>query len=739
MTQTKAIKKSFPVLEMSCASCAVSIENVLKNQTGVVSAMVNFASATVVLDYFPDRVSLLELQKVVQSIGFGLLIDDDEKNQNNLVERIVLEKLEKLKLKTLLAGALTLPLVIIGMLFMDIAYANYIMLALATPVVLYIGKDFYINAWKQAQHGSANMDTLVALSTGVAYIISVFSTFFSGFWLKNGLHSHVYFEAAAVVITLILLGKLLEEKAKNNTSTALKKLMSLEAKTVFVIKEDGESIEKKIENVSIGNLILVKPGEKIPVDGKVLKGESFVDESRLTGEPIAVFKNANAQLYAGSVNQKGSLVLIAEQVGNQTLLASIIQLIQEAQNSKSPVQKWVDKIAAIFVPIVILIALITFFLWWILGKDHSLLQALWAMVTVLVIACPCALGLATPTAIMVGIGKGAQQGILIKDVESLESAKKINALVLDKTGTITEGKPTLTNIQWKKETSVLKSVLLAMEQQSEHPLAQAVVGYFEEKTAVEISQFQSLTGRGVKAVFEKKNYYIGNENLMLEYGIYLDEHLQKEAKKWTNEGKTVIYFFDEKQLHTVIAITDKIKPTSQKAIIELQNLGIEVFMLTGDHFQTAKIIAHEMGITHFKAQALPQDKVNFVKNLQNQGKIVAMVGDGINDSAAMAQADVSIAMGKGSDIAMDVAKMTLISSDLSKLPIAIQLSKATSITIRQNIFWAFIYNIIAIPIAAGILYPINGFLLNPMAAAAAMALSSLSVVSNSLRLKYRKF
>lgn len=640
--------------------------------------------------------------------------------------------------RTSQALALSTPVVIIGMFFMNMPYANETMWIFSTLVILWLGRDFYINAWKQAKHRSANMDTLVALSTGVAYVFSVFNTLFPHFWHERGLHAHVYFEAAAVIIAFILLGKLLEEKAKGNTSSAIKKLMGLQPKTVTIVHEGGHQMQIPIEQVAIGNTLLVKPGEKIAVDGTVVNGNSYVDESMLSGEPVPVLKNENDKVFAGTINQKGSFQFRADKVGSETMLAQIIKMVQDAQGSKAPVQKLVDKIAGIFVPIVILIAIAAFIAWNVFGGENAFTQGLLALITVLVIACPCALGLATPTAIMVGVGKGAEKGILIKDAESLELAKKVNAVILDKTGTITEGRPIVTNDFWADENAELKQILYSIEKQSEHPLAEAVVTHLNQQSLFTISGFESITGKGAKAQANGETYFIGNRRLVEENKISIDKPISEKAHQWGKEAKTVIWFANSQEVVAVLAIADQVKATSQKAIQELQQSGIEVYMLTGDNQTTAKAVSEKVGIKHFKAEVLPEQKADYVKELQAKGKVVAMVGDGINDSTALAQADVSIAMGKGSDIAMDVAKMTIISSDLAKIPEAIRLSKSTVSTIKQNLFWAFIYNLIGIPIAAGILYPINGFLLNPMLAGAAMALSSVSVVSNSLRLKYKK-
>jgi len=737
-------KGTFPVLGMTCASCAGSAESIVRHQPGVVNASVNFATGNLTVEYLPNMTNASQLQKAVQGVGYDLLIEDETKQQETL-EALHEKKFQQLKTKTIWAIILSLPVVIIGMFFMDMPYGNEIMWAFSTPVVLWLGRDFFINAWKQAKHRSANMDTLVALSTGIAYIFSVFNMFFADFWHQRGLHAHVYFEAAAVIIAFILLGKLLEEKAKGNTSTAIKKLMGLQPKTVTVVQADGTEKQTVIEEVNVGDVILVKPGDKIAVDGMVISGNSYVDESMLSGEPVPVLKKENEKVFAGTINQKGSFRFKAVKVGKETMLAQIIKMVQDAQGSKAPVQKLVDKIAGIFVPTVIGIAVLTFALWLALGGDNGLVQGLLAAVTVLVIACPCALGLATPTAIMVGVGKGAENGILIKDAESLELAKKVDAVILDKTGTITEGRPEVTGIRWLNNDNVTKDILLRIERQSEHPLAEAVVKHFENENFskvdagnAEMSDFDSITGQGVKAVHDNETYYVGNRVLLTEKAIAITADLQQQADEWSRQSNTVIWFSNSRQALAVLAISDKIKETSVAAIKEMQEMGIDLYILTGDNEATAKAIAEQTGIKHYKAEVLPQRKADFVKELQQQGRVVAMVGDGINDSTALATADVSIAMGKGSDIAMDVAKMTIISSDLTKIPQAIRLSKQTVATIKQNLFWAFIYNLIGIPIAAGILYPINGFLLNPMIAGAAMALSSVSVVSNSLRLKWKK-
>jgi Cu2+-exporting ATPase len=734
------LRESFPVLEMSCAACAVSVESILKSANGVKDAGVNFANQTAWVEYDKTLTNPTDLQQSVRSIGYDLVVnvDDPQAVQEEARQR----HFKEVKNRTIWSSILALPVVIIGMFFMDMLYGNYISMALSAPVVFYFGRNFFINAWKQARHKKANMDTLVALSTGIAFLFSAFNTFFPEFWHARGLHAHVYYEAAAVVIAFISLGKLLEEKAKSNTSSAIKKLMGLQPKTVKVLA-DGAEQEIQIAQVKVGHRIIVRPGEKIPVDGVVVTGSSYVDESMISGEPVPVEKESGAKVFAGTVNQKGSFQFDAEKVGGDTLLAQIIKMVQQAQGSKAPVQKLVDKIAGIFVPVVIGIAALTFVAWLIAGGDNAFTHGLLTSVTVLVIACPCALGLATPTAIMVGVGKGAENNILIKDAESLELAHKVNAIILDKTGTITEGKPVVTDFIWKVEEEVLmtyKQILYALESQSEHPLAEAVVSRLqsEDVKRITLESFESVTARGVKGKLHGKTYFIGNKKFIDEAGTHVNEEEQTIASRLQAEAKTVVYFSSEERVLAVIAIADKIKATSQAAIKSLQARGIEVYMLTGDNEQTAKAVATQLGLQHYMADVLPSDKAEFIKKLQQQGKVVAMVGDGINDSHALAQADVSIAMGKGSDIAMDVAKMTLITSDLQSVPKALNLSTKTVMGIRQNLFWAFVYNVIGIPIAAGVLYPVNGFLLDPMIAGAAMALSSVSVVGNSLRLRVAK-
>jgi len=735
-----SIKETFPVLEMTCAACAVSVESMLQSVTGVEEAGVNFASRSAWVRYNPQVATPQALQQAVRSIGYDLVIATE--NRQEVQEAAERRQYQALRTRTIWASLLALPVVVIGMFFMNMPYANWIMMALATPVVWWLGRHFFVNAWKQARHGKANMDTLVALSTGIAWAFSAFNTIYPQFWHQRGLHAHVYFEAAAVIIAFISLGKLLEEKAKAGTSAAIKKLMGLQPKTVTVVRNSGQMVSIPVEQVQVGDILLVKPGEKIPVDGAVFQGESYVDESMISGEPVPVLKSAGAQVFAGTVNQQGSFRFRAAKVGGDTVLAQIIKMVQEAQGSKAPVQKLVDKVAGIFVPVVIGIAVLTFMVWMLAGGQHAFTHALLTAVTVLVIACPCALGLATPTAVMVGVGRGADHHMLIRDAESLELAHRVNAVVLDKTGTITEGRPTVTQLYFAQEEAAAawQSVLLAMELQSEHPLAAAVVNALQQQGVqpATLDRITGITGKGIQAHVDGRRYLAGNTRLMEEHGVQMDNTMTAKVKEWQSAARTVIAFAVDSKVAGIIAIADKIKPGSAEAVATLHRQGIAVYMLTGDNGQTAAAVASQVNITAFKAGVLPAEKAGFVKELQQQGNVVAMVGDGINDSQALAEADLSIAMGKGSDIAMDVAKITLVTSRLDALPKVLRLSRKTVRTIRQNLFWAFIYNVIGIPLAAGVLYPVNGFLLNPMIAGAAMALSSVSVVSNSLRLKMTK-
>jgi P-type Cu2+ transporter len=733
--------KVYPVTGLHCANCALNVEKTLKKQPGISSASVNFADSTARIVYETKEASdALTLQSAVRSIGYDLIIEEEPTAK---VAEDALAYYKKLRAKTVFSIILAVPVILISMIFMNMPYANLIMLLLTLPVLLWSGSGFFVNAFRQARHGTSNMDTLVAMSTGIAFLFSVFNTFFPHYWHARGLHPHVYYEAAAAVIAFILVGKLLEERAKAGTSSAIKKLMGMQATTVIRLDDRGEEMMISISQVKHGDTVRVRPGDRIPVDGEILSGNSAIDESSMTGESIPAERGPGDKVFAGTINLNGSFLLNALQVGSETMLSRIINTVRQAQGSKAPVQKTVDRVAGIFVPVVMGISLLSFAIWMIFGGDNPLSHALLAMVTVLVIACPCALGLATPTAIMVGMGKGAQNGILIRDAESLETIHRIKALVLDKTGTITEGRPVVKSIQWyippddQKEALV---ILKGLEKHSSHPLAEALTQHLSSVSTVSDtgSLFENLPGLGVKGKFGNKTYLAGNLKLMEEQGITLPIISQDDHNKERQTAQSRIYFAGDSNLLAVIDLVDKIKESAAEAIKDIQKMGIEVHMLTGDNLPTAREVAESTGIASFTANLHPAGKSEYIEKLQEEKKTVAMVGDGINDSQALVQADVSIAMGRGSDIAMDVAGMTLISSDLRQIAKAIRLSRLTVQTINQNLFWAFIYNLIGIPIAAGILYPVWGFMLNPMIAAAAMAMSSVSVVSNSLRLRRKK-
>lgn len=736
MEKGKNIKNTYPVLGMSCASCAARVDKTLNGLPGVYQVTVNYATAVAQVEYNPEVCSDATLQSAVQDAGYDLLVDTGE-DAADKAEEIRLTRYRKIKRRTVAALLLSLPIMVISMFFEDISSLKYVLWILATPVVFGLGREFYINAWRQLKHGTSNMDTLVAVSTGIAYTFSVFNLLFPDFWLSRGIEPHIYFEAASVIIAFILLGRLLEERAKQNTSTAIKKLIGLQPKTVTIIVDSDERTVP-ITAVQKGDTILVKPGERIAVDGMVVTGESYVDESMLNGEPVPLHKQSGEKVFAGTINQKGTFRFIADKIGSDTMLAQIIRMVQDAQGSKAPVQKLVDRIARFFVPAIISISIIAFIAWIFLAPTNGFTNGLLAMVTVLIIACPCALGLATPTAIMVGIGKGAEKGILIKDAQSLEIAQKIDTIILDKTGTITSGHPIVVESLWENGFEHSRKILYSLEKLSEHPLSDAVVNTLQNEKEISIDKFENVPGKGVKGIVGSQTYYVGNLSLLNDNHITIASHLQELANKWTQEAKTLVWFADSTQAIAAIALTDEIKQTSAQAISQLQEMGVEVYMLTGDNAISAQAISRKVGINHYKAGVLPNEKAQFIKELQANGKKVGMVGDGINDSAALAQANLSIAMGQGSDIAVDTAMATILSSDLLKIPETIRLSQLTIKTIYQNLFWAFIYNLIGIPIAAGIFYSINGFLLNPMWASAAMVFSSVSVVLNSLRLKRKR-
>lgn len=720
----------YPVGGMSCAVCANSVESTLNQLPGVVQASVNFANHSVRATYNPKLVRPSQMQAAVAAAGYELDIStipasttDREKARYQLAQS-----------RFFWTALFALPVFVMSMFFMDaqggstFPYANWIMMALTAPVLFWFGRHFFVNAFKQAKVGKANMDSLVALSTGIAFFFSVFNTVFPEFLRSNGLVPHVYFEAAAVIVAFISLGKLLEERAKSGTSAALKKLMGMQATEVLVVK-NGQEVLIPIADLELNMQVVVKPGQKVPVDGVVLSGQSFVDESMINGEPLPEEKKLGANVFAGTINHKGHFTMRAEAVGADTVLGQILSAVEKAQGSKAPVQKLVDQIAGVFVPVVMAIALLTFLGWWIFGGPQGFSTGLITGLSVLVIACPCALGLATPTAIMVGVGKAAQQQILIRDAESLEQAGKTTLVLLDKTGTITQGKPTVKEAQLLGATADDLKVLAALEQKSHHPLATALVQHLDLMPELDITIFEELPGLGLVGLHQNARYAVGNADLMLQEGV-----LSSDLPSFEEVG-TAVYFAKERQILAAFSITDQVKASSAEAIQKLQTHQIEVVMLTGDRAPAAEAIAQQVGIKRVIAGLKPAEKAAYVKQFQTEGHVVAMVGDGINDSEALAQADVSIAMASGSDIAIDIARITLITGDLTKIDAALQLSKRTVRTIKQNLFWAFIYNVIGIPIAAGLLFPFTGFLLNPMIAAAAMAMSSVSVVTNSLRLR----
>ena len=735
---SKITKKVYPVMGMHCAACANNVEKIVKKQEGVEDASVNLAAAVLTVDFNSDVVSPEQLKDAVMKIGFDLIIDED----NSMEEQEEAEHsyYEQLQRKTVVAWIFALPVAFMGMFFMDFPGINWWMLVLSLPVLFYSGHAFYVNAWKQAKHFTSNMDTLVALSTSIAFLFSLFNTLYPRFWYEQGLEPHVYYEAATVIIAFVLVGKLMEEKAKGKTSMAIRKLMGLQPKTARILR-DGKEEDILISELKKGDKVSVRPGERVPVDGLIVEGDTFIDESMISGEPIPVEKKLNDKVLAGTINQNGAFVMSAEKVGRETVLAQIIRMVQEAQGSKAPVQRIVDKVTAVFVPTVLAIAILTFIVWMIVGGVDDFSYAMLSAVSVLVIACPCALGLATPTALMVGIGKGAEAHILIKDAVALEQMRKVDTVVLDKTGTVTEGRPTVTgwlhDAGWVNEH---KGILYAAELKSEHPLALAIVEELKKdgnKPAI-IDSFESRTGRGIVVTRGGKTYWAGSHRLLNDFGAKVSDLLKSMVEEYERSGKSLVYFGEESTLLAVIVISDKVKPTSIQAVKQMQAEGKYVVLLTGDGHLTAQNVAGEINANRFIAEALPDDKENVIKELQREGRVVAMVGDGINDSQALARADVSIAMGKGTDIAMDVAMVTLMTSDLLLLPKAFKLSRKTVRLIHQNLFWAFIYNLIGIPIAAGILFPMYGILLNPMIASAAMACSSVSVVLNSLSLSWRK-
>jgi len=726
---------------MSCAACVRRVETALKNVSGVLDASVNLSSERANIAYLPGVAGIEMLKGAVEEAGYEAEAVDNESAAD--WERATREEKYRQLFRNLALSVVFTVLILIGSFTNMFTFLKIIpeqvlwliLFSLTTPVLIYSGRQFYIGAWKAMKHRTADMNTLIALGTGAAYLYSLVATFFPNFLPET--MRHVYYDTTAVIITLILFGRLLEAKAKGLTSEAIKKLMGLKPKTARVV-HNGNEKDIPIDKVQVGDLVIVRPGERIPVDGQVISGNSSVDESMLTGESMPVKKEPGDDVIGATINKTGSFQFRATKVGKDTALAQIIRLVQEAQGSKAPIQRMADFVASIFVPVVIAIAVVSFIFWLSFGPEPSLIYALITLVTVLIIACPCALGLATPTSIMVGTGKGAENGILIKSAEALETAHKIDTVILDKTGTITVGKPTVTDIISLNnfdEYDIL-SMAAAVEQYSEHPLAEAIFSRAREKglKLLKVENLKALPGFGVEAQLNGTNILLGNLKLMQERG-FDSSPFKEHTIKLAAEGKTTTLVAFNNKAIGLVAVADPIKDDSAKAIKNLQHIGIEVVMLSGDNKRTAEGIARKLGIKRVLAEVLPDEKTTHVKMLQQEGKIVAMVGDGINDAPALAQADVGIAIGTGTDIAMEASDITLIKGNLTGVVTAIQLSKATMRNIKQNLFGSFIYNTLGIPIAAGVLYPFLGILLNPMFAAAAMAASSVTVVSNALRLR----
>jgi len=760
------IEKTYPVKGMSCASCSAHVGKALRCVEGVVEVNVNLPMNRATVKFDDAACTAQQLQQSVERMGFELIIDqtDDEETHIFADEEVASEKnsanelnqttpntsnkkstskkcvanhneaLKQMQRNAWGALAIAIPLLVLGIIPHLFAGQEVASCFLAAFSLWKYGRLFYAPAWKLLKHGTSNMDTLVALSISVSFIYSFCNLFFPQWFISHGMQPHLYFDSVGVITAFILLGRMLEARAKHRTTNSIRKLMQLQPKQVVCVFPNGKEVTKHVNDVKTGDVLLARPGDRIAVDGEVITGASNIDESSLSGEPIPVEKNIGDKVMAGTINKNGTLHYRAKKRATDTLLAQIIRMVQEAQGSKVPVQALVDRIAAVFVPTIIGISLITLIAWILLDSANGLTHGLIAMVSVLVIACPCSLGLATPTAIIVGIGRGASFGILIKDATCLEVAEKINAVVLDKTGTITVGHPEVKAAWFESDSeSKWRNILLSLERQSEHPLAEAVCTFLKDETTCKVENFTALPGNGVSGCIDGCTYYVGSLKWMQEKNIPLTATQHQFANNYTHQACSLVALTDGTKILALLALTDEVKSTSATAIKQLKALGIETYMLTGDNAQTAAVVASEVGIDHYVAHTLPADKANFVKQLQAEGKKVAMVGDGINDSAALAVADLSIAMGRGSDIAIDTAMLTLLTSDLLRLPQAIRLSARTVRTIRQNLFWTFFYNVVSVPIAAGVLYPICGFMLSPMIAGAAMALSSVSVVTNSLR------
>ena len=737
---------TLPIQGMSCASCVRRIEETLVKVRGVQNASVNFAAEKVAVDYDATLVSLATIKQTIRDAGYEVTEAEPDLGEDR--ERAARERALRRLTRDFAVGAFFTAIVLIGSIpemypplaryAPDILTVPLVLLLITAPVQFGSGWRFYAGSYAALRHGTTDMNVLVAMGTTTAWTYSAAMTLFPNFLTGLGFPYQLYYDVATVITTLILLGRLLEARARGKTSEAIRKLMGLQVKTARVIRNQ-EEMDIPIEDVVVGDRILVRPGERIPVDGIISTGHSAVDESMLTGESVPVDKDVGHEVIGATINKTGTFTLEATKVGRDTVLAQIIQLVEEAQGSKAPIQKLVDRVSAYFVPGVLLTATLSFILWFIFGPQPAFIFALTTFIAVLIIACPCALGLATPTAIMVGTGKGAENGILFKGAESLEASRRLQTIVFDKTGTITKGEPALTDVVVQKgfsEDEVLKLVA-AVEARSEHPLGEAIVKGAKKRnlTLPEPDEFEAIPGYGVRARVEGRELFIGNSKLMAERQILIAD-LDKNAEELSGAGKTPMFVGIDGVAAGVIAVADTVKETSAKAIKELQRMGVEVVMMTGDNRRTAEAIARTVGINKVLAEVLPEHKAKEVKQLQETGKIVAMVGDGINDAPALAQANVGIAIGTGTDVAMEASDVTLMTGDLRGVVTALQLSKATVGMIWQNLFWAFSYNIILIPVAAGLLYPFHGILLNPALAAAAMALSSISVVLNTLRLRW---
>lgn len=726
---------TLPVSGMSCAACAVSAESMLKSQQGVVSVSVNYAAKSVNLAYEPDVIGLGELQYSLKSIGYDLVADSADKLAT--FEKLEQEKLTLLRRKLVVASVFSLPVFVLSMLIHHPPiWMQFLFLALSIPVIFYSGISFYTTAWNLARRRQTSMDTLVALGTGAAFLISLINTIFPAWFSTNGLTSHIYYESAVVIITLILLGRFLEDRSRTRASAAIKSLMSLQPATVTKISE-GKEETIALKDVTPGDQLMVRPGNTIPVDGIVTDGSSWIEESMMSGEPLPVFKQKGDKVLAGTKNQLGALTVETQKTGGETVLSRIITMVEEAQSSKPPIQKLVDRISSVFVPVVIIIALITFFLWLFTGPEPSLTYAIVASISVLIIACPCALGLATPTALIVAIGRGASQGILFRDASGIETAGKTDILVIDKTGTLTTGKPVVEKIVNFDGNDDLLPVLAGLSRLSDHPLSAAMSAWLQKKgiDAVKIDDFKNIPGKGISGWFDHQQYFAGNRALLEIERISVSDNETGIINGMEEDAFSLTLFASSKKLLTIAAISDQVRESSRAAISSLNEMNIEVVMLTGDHRSAAQKVAAQAGIKVFESGLTPEDKAGYISRLQASGKKVAMAGDGINDTIALATADVGIAMGSGSDASIETAAITLTGSSLHQIVSAISLSRRTNKIIRQNLFWAFFYNVLMLPVAAGLLYPVIHQLLNPMIASAAMALSSVSVVTNSLRLR----